>query len=112
MNRRPKAKAKQIIPIEEYDGIGPIVAEDDIHLYILGHKGHLTRLRKKTCSRCASTMSHVIIFEYKRHTRVERFCRDHAAQFGELPEPIPIPNPIPEEQLGAIQKWTNIKVRI
>ncbi len=100
----------QIIPIEEYDGIGPIVAEDDIHLYFLGYKRHITKLRKKTCSRCSSTMSHVIIFNYSRHNRVERFCREHASKYGELPEPIPIP--IPQEQLRAIQKWTNIKVKI
>jgi hypothetical protein len=109
----------QIIPVNEYDGLPSIVFEDDKHRYTIGLTGHLTRLRKKTCSLCRSSISHVVVFEYAKHRRVERFCRENAANYGEVP-----PDPIVEQQelnlklkltnkqKLAIQKWTNIKVRM
>lgn len=113
MNRRPKVKC-QIIPVSEYDGIPPVVFEDDKHRYTIGPTGHLTRLRKKTCSLCASSMSYVVIFEYAKHQRVERFCREHASEFGELPDPIQVEQELKltNKQKLAIQKWTNVKVKI
>ena len=84
MFKRPKVKC-QIIPVNEYDGTPPVVFEDDKHRYVAGAKGHYIRLRKKTCSICPVSMSYVVIFNYKKHQRVERFCRDHAASFGPLP---------------------------
>ena len=66
-------------------------------------------------------MSYVIIFEYKKHQRVERFCTEHAAEFGTLP---PIPDPIssfeitsaskekiPQISTEAIRKW-NMQIKI
>jgi hypothetical protein len=105
----------QIIPVNEYDH-KPIVFEDDNNSYTIGRTGHLTRLRRKTCSLCASSTSYVVISEYPKHKRVERFCREHASKFGELP---PTPDPIVEQKLKitkkqklALQRWTNIKVNI
>lgn len=108
-SKRPRVKC-QILPVNEYDGTPPVVFEDDEHRYTIARTGHLTRLRKKTCSLCASSMTYVVIFEYAKHRRVERFCSKHASIYGELPEPVP--NPIPQEHLRAIQKWTNMKVNI
>ncbi|TLX88002.1 MAG: hypothetical protein E6K97_07780 [Thaumarchaeota archaeon] len=108
MNR--KFKACQIIPVNVYDGTPPVVFEDDKWRYILRNTGHLLRLRRKTCSICPVSMSYVVIFEYSHHRRVERFCAHHAEQFGALPE---IPQTeITSKQKLALQKWSNIKVKI
>jgi hypothetical protein len=110
----------QIIPASIYDNLPPVVFEDDKWRYILGNSGHLIRLRKKTCSICPISMSYVVIFEYAKHNRVERFCSQHASEFGELP-PIPeIPlseitdkqrRKIPQISTEAIRKW-NMQIKI
>jgi len=113
----------RIIPASVFDGLPPVVFEDDKHRYILGPTGHLTRLRRKTCSVCPASMSYVVIFEYKKHNRAERFCKQHAAGFGQ-PLP-PIPELVPEHEITntrnkhmipklsteAIRKW-NMQIKI
>jgi hypothetical protein len=108
-----KVKYKcQIIPVNEYDH-QPIAFEDDNHRYTIGPTGHLTRLRRKTCSLCSSSTSYVVIFEYAKHQRVERFCKEHAANYGELPDtPQEQHTQLTNKQKLAIQKWTSIKVRM
>ena len=111
-------KRCQIIPIEVYDGIPRIVAEDDKHRYILNDSGHITKLRRKNCFSCLEPARFVIIFSYAKHTRVERCCSQHASNYGELPD-------IPQQQkyydelsneqkiaIQTMQRWNNIKVRI
>jgi hypothetical protein len=110
--RRPKI---DIIPIEIYDGITKVVAEDDKHRYVLTDKGHIIKLRRKNCVLCPNSASFIIIFGYAKHRRVERFCPDHASNYGELPD-----IPLQEYELSskqkiaieAMQKWNNIKVKV
>ncbi len=101
----------QIIPASVFDNLPPVVHEDEKWRYTIGPTGHFTRLRKKTCSICPVSMSYVVIFEYAKHRRVERFCRQHASEFGELPEP-EVQQELNNKQKLAIQKWTSIKVNI
>lgn len=115
----------RIIPANVYDNLPPVVFEDDKHRYILGPTGHLTRLRRKTCSICPASMSYVVIFEYSKHKRAERFCKQHAAEFGHGHPLPPIPDPIPEYEITnarnkhmipklsteAIRKW-NMQIKI
>ena len=101
----------QIIPVNEYDH-KPIAFEDDNHRYTIGPTGHLTRLRKKTCSLCGSSTSYVVIFEYPKHQRVERFCKEHAANYGEPPADTPLDQELTNKQKLALQRWTSIKVNI
>ena len=109
---KPKCPIK-IIPANEFDNLPPVVHEDDKWRYTIGPTGHFTRLRKKSCSQCGSSMSHVVIFEYAKHRRVERFCSKHAANYGELPEPeVQQEQELTNKQKLAIQKWNSIKVNI
>jgi hypothetical protein len=123
LNRRPKAC--QIIPSTVYDNLPPIVFEDDKWRYILGPTGHFTRLRRKICFSCSNSGVYAIIFNYKKHNRVERFCVQHAQELAnnnneELPEipkleessVIAIANKkkIPKISSEAIQKWNRIKI--
>lgn len=118
MFKRPKAKCK-IIPIEEFDGIPRIVAEDDKHRYFINVRGHITKLRRKNCFSCSEPARFVIIFTYAKHRRVERFCRNHASNYGELPDiqqqQQEYYDELSNEQKIAfqtMQKWNNIKVNI
>ena len=86
----------EIIPVSVYDGTPLSAYENDGHKYHKGAKGHYLKITRKTCCMCHSTALYVGIFRYPRHNRVERFCKEHAAQFTnakdkELP-------PIPEIQ--------------
>ncbi|HTH21789.1 MAG TPA: hypothetical protein VL854_06195 [Nitrososphaeraceae archaeon] len=106
-------KRCQIIPANVYDNLPPVVYEDDKWRYIVSNSGHFTRIRRKICFSCSQSAVYVIIFNYKKHNRVERCCVRHAQGFAnasnqELPE---LPK-IPQEQLAAIPKWTSIKIRI
>src|SRR6266508_4190985 len=101
-----KAKC-QIIPVSVYDKTPPVVHEDDKWRYILGSKGHLIRLRRKTCSICPASMAYVVIFEYAKHRKVERYCAKCAQEFGEVPD---IPQPeiskdISQITVKALQRW-------
>ena len=106
----------QIIPVETYDGFLKIVAEDDKHRYVLSDKGHITKLRRKTCFLCPDAALFVIIFYHPRHNRVERFCKNHASNYGELPESPQLQDyELDSKQklaIAAMQKWNNIKVNI
>ncbi len=108
---KPKCKCPiKIIPVNEYDRTPLVVHEDDKWRYTIGPTGHLTRLRKKSCCICGENMSYVVIFEYAKHRRVERFCRQHASEFGELPVEQELANlNLTNKQKLAIQKWTNIR---
>jgi hypothetical protein len=82
MNRR----CELILPASEYDGMPLVADENDGHKYHKGEKGRYLKLSRKTSNMCASPALFVGIFKYKRHNRVERFCKDHAQQFtDELP---------------------------
>jgi hypothetical protein len=104
MKKRPKC---ELIPVLEYDGKPQRVVfeENSTHTYYESkhNKEHYLRASRKTCSECAKTALYVGIFKYKKHIRVERFCRDHAAavaSFGELPQPHPQPEPaIPDLEI-------------
>jgi hypothetical protein len=79
-----KRRKCQIIPVNEYDGMPPVAYEDNSHKYFQGQKGHYLKVTRKTCSEYAKTAIFVGIFKYRRHQRVERFCKEHAATFGPL----------------------------
>ena len=86
----------EIIPVSVYDDMKKILVEDNnninnnAHKYHKGEKGHYLKIIRKTCSLCASPAVYVGIFRYPRHTRVERFCKEHAAQFTNAKELPPI----------------------
>jgi hypothetical protein len=86
-----KRRKCEIIPVSQYDGGLAILFEDNTHKYHKGAKGHYLKITRKTCSICASTAVYVAIFKYPRHNRVERFCKEHAAQFTNAKELPPIP---------------------
>lgn len=113
-------KPNKIIPIETYDGILGVVAEDDKHRYVLNDTGHIIKLRRKTCFLCPNSANFVLIFGYSKHKRVERLCRDHASNYGELPDTPQLQESIQYNELTSkqkhaieiMQKWNNIKVNI
>jgi hypothetical protein len=86
MSSKRRAKC-ELIPVSEYEDTPPVAFEDNTHKYFKGHKGHFIKANRKTCSECAKTAMFIGIFRYKKHNRVERFCKDHAQQLagGELP---------------------------
>ena len=104
-----------------YDGLPPLVIEDERWRYFPGKTGHLIRLRRNTCFSCSKSAVFVVIFIYKKHNQVVRFCSEHASRFGKVP---PIPDPIQPEYIKpeynnkekiptteVIRKWnTQIKI--
>jgi hypothetical protein len=77
MNRRKC----EIIAVTEYEHLPPVAFENDGHKYHKSDKGRYLKATRKTCNMCASPAVYVAIFKYPRHNRVERFCKEHAAQF-------------------------------
>jgi len=99
----------QIIPANVYDGLGPVVFEDDKWRYVSGKRGHLIRLRRNTCFSCSKSAVFVVIFNYKKHNEVVRCCSEHASHFGRLPDiPAETKEKIPTE---VIRKW-NMQIKI
>jgi hypothetical protein len=90
MKRR---RCELILPASEYDGMPLVADENDGHKYHKGEKGRYLKLSRKTCNMCNKPSLFVGIFTYRRHKRVERFCREHAQQFTNGPLP-----PIPEKE--------------
>lgn len=86
-----KKRKCELIAASEYDHIPAVDHDNDGHKYHKDHRGHYMKLSRKTCNMCNKPSMFVGIFHYKKHNRVERFCRDHAQQFAtgepKLPEP-------------------------